>query len=304
MRLLATTLILAAALSSFACNRKDDDKLSDDEVAVADGKRKASPAADTRCTSPSVHEAVKRELFRRAAEVRAANAENYAKIAGYAVLTVDNAAPTAPATASEAIECRGRATLRLPPNLAVAGGRTSLTGTIGYSVGRASGGAPPVVTLVDDQAITIPLATLTQGRRASAPAPAPVPAREPSPAPASSTDPIAPPAPREPPPPRIAPEPPRPVAQPSFDCRRARSRSEIAVCASPSLAALDRTMAAQYQSAASAADRGQAALLRQTRDRFLGFRERCGNDGCIANTYRGRMREIDDIMAGRWQPTR
>ena len=76
------------------------------------------------------------------------------------------------------------------------------------------------------------------------------------------------------------------------------------MCGNPSLAALDRTMAAQYQSAASAADRGQAALLRQTRDRFLGFRERCGNDGCIANTYRGRMREIDDIMAGRWQPTR
>jgi len=302
MRLLATTLILAAALSSLACNRDDDDKLSDDEVAAADGGREAVPAADTRCTSASVHEAVKRELFRRAAEVRASNAENYAKIAGYALLTVDNAAPTAPASLTEAIECRGRATLRLPPNLAVAGGRTSLTGTIGYSVGRASGGAPPVVTLIDDQAITIPLATLTQGRAARAQPSEPV--REASPEPISSADPIAPLPPREPSPPRVAPEPARSTARPSFDCRRASSRSEIAVCGSSSLAALDRTMAMQYQSAVSAADRAQAALLRQTRDRFLGFRERCRNDECIANTYRGRMREIDDIMAGRWQPTR
>jgi len=302
MRLLATTLILAAALSSLACNRDEDDKLSDDEVAAADGGRDEPPAADTRCTSPSVDEAVKRELFRRAAEVRASNAENYAKIAGYALLTIDNAVPTAPATANEAIECRGRATLRLPPNLAVAGGRTSLTGTIGYSVGRMGAGAPPVVTLVDDQAITIPLATLTQGRVARAQSSEP--ARVPSPAPVSSADPIAPLPSREPSPPRVAPEPARATARPSFDCRRASSRSEIAVCGSSSLAALDRTMAAQYQSAASAADRGQAALLRQTRDRFLGFRERCRNDECIANTYRGRMREIDDIMAGRWQPTR
>jgi len=302
MRLIATTLILTAALASLACNRKEDDKLSDDEVAAADGDREVSPAADTRCTSASVHEAVKRELFRRAAEVRASNADNYAKIAGYAVLSVDNAAPTAAATATEAVECRGRATLRLPPNLAVAGGRTSLTGTIGYSVGRASGAAPPVVTLIEEEAITIPLATLTQGRAARPKAPEP--AREPARAPIADSDPIAPLPSRAPPPSRVAPDPPRPTAQPSFDCRRARSRSEVAVCGNPSLAALDRTMATQYQSAASAADPGQAALLRQTRDRFLGFRERCTNDACVANTYRGRMREIDDIMTGRWQPTR
>ena len=38
-----------------------------------------------------------------------------------------------------------------------------------------------------------------------------------------------------------------------------------------------------------------------TRDRFLGYRDRCPTDSCIATTYRGRMREIDDIMAGRWR---
>ena len=43
--------------------------------------------------------------------------------------------------------------------------------------------------------------------------------------------------------------------------------------------------------------------LRQTRDRFLGYRDQCRDNRCISNTYRGRMREIDDIMAGRWQGT-
>ena len=45
----------------------------------------------------------------------------------------------------------------------------------------------------------------------------------------------------------------------------------------------------------------QSRLLALTRDRFLGYRDRCPTDSCIATTYRGRMREIDDIMANRWR---
>ena len=49
---------------------------------------------------------------------------------------------------------------------------------------------------------------------------------------------------------------------------------------------------------------GERAVLQNTRSRFLSFRDRCGTNSCIADTYRGRMREIEDIMAGRWQPPR
>ena len=63
-------------------------------------------------------------------------------------------------------------------------------------------------------------------------------------------------------------------------------------------------MASRYRSALASAGPGEARLLAETRDRFLGYRNACGSDACIAQTYRGRMREIDDIMAGRWQPPR
>ena len=42
----------------------------------------------------------------------------------------------------------------------------------------------------------------------------------------------------------------------------------------------------------------------RTRDSFLGYRDRCPNNACIAETYRGRMREIRDIMLGTWRPRR
>jgi len=54
----------------------------------------------------------------------------------------------------------------------------------------------------------------------------------------------------------------------------------------------------------SAASPEQRALLQSTRDRFLGYRDRCPNRQCIADSYVGRMREIRDIMEGRWQPRR
>lgn len=282
MRSIFNIPLIAASLMMAGCGSDNGDRLDDNQVAAA--SEGSANRADTRCTSAASHEAVKRELFRRAAEIRGSNAENYARIAGFALLVVDDAAPSVMATAREEAECKGRATLRLPPNLSVAGGRTSLTGTVGFTV---SAGSPPTVTLTDDEAITIPLATLTQ-KRAPAPAPAP-----------ESVDPIAPqPAPVSPENAAAAPN------LPSFDCERARAQSEYAVCANPALARLDRAMSQQYRNAVANADAAQIRLLTETRDRFLAFRNRCGSDDCIAQTYRGRIREIDDIMAGRWQPPR
>ena len=55
-------------------------------------------------------------------------------------------------------------------------------------------------------------------------------------------------------------------------------------------------MAAHYNQALAGADSRTASELRRTRDRFLGYRERCPTDACIADAYRGRIREIDDIV--------
>lgn len=274
-------LLVAAALAIAACGSKNEDRLDDNQLADVTAR---APKADTRCGAAATAESLKRELFARAAEVRGSHADNYAKIAGFALLVVDAARPVAPAVNEESVDCRGRATLRLPPNLKVAGGSTSLAGTIAYTV---SAGTRPTVTLGAADAIVLPLATLSQARAAP-------------PALSPAVPPVAP-----SPPPGVGPENAAAApGNPSFDCERARTNSEYAVCANPALGALDRAMSQQYRSAISRADPDQARLLGETRDRFLGFRNACGSDSCIAQTYRGRMREVDDIMAGRWQPPR
>jgi hypothetical protein len=301
MRTTTLSLILAASLSTLACGPRGSDKLDDNELASAEGG--ASIESATRCTAQTVQDEVKRQLFARAAEIRGGNGDDYASIAGFAVLQLDGATPGAAGSAGQSIDCGGRATLRLPAGLRVAGGRTTLGGDVGYNV---AGGPRGAVTLGLSDSIAIPLATLTQAR-ASSPARAPTPPPEPAPVlipsqPDAPQSPIA-----LPPEPRPQPAPaPAPIAnaRPSFDCRAARTPGERAVCDSPSLAALDRDMAAQYRSAVANGGPQDRALLAQTRDRFLTYRDRCGTDACIANTYRGRMREIADIVAGRWQPTR
>jgi uncharacterized protein len=92
--------------------------------------------------------------------------------------------------------------------------------------------------------------------------------------------------------------------RPSFDCARTRSRGEMSVCQDSGLSALDLNMATQYGRASASASPEQRDLLRQTDDRFRAYRDRCPTRQCIADAYVGRMREIRDIVEGRWQPPR
>jgi uncharacterized protein YecT (DUF1311 family) len=122
------------------------------------------------------------------------------------------------------------------------------------------------------------------------PAPAPRPAPPPAPKKVERPQPAEPPAPRE-----------EPVlagrySNPSFNCRSARTRGERMVCSSQSLAARDRAMSSMFYSAMASADAGRRSELRRTRDRFLGYRDRCRDEACVADAYEGRMREIRDIM--------
>jgi uncharacterized protein len=60
-------------------------------------------------------------------------------------------------------------------------------------------------------------------------------------------------------------------------------------------------MAGFYTTAYRGAEPEARALLERTRTRFLAFRDRCRNDACIADAYRGRITEIRDIVDGRWR---
>ena len=220
--------------------------------------------------------------------MRGSDQAAFDKIAAYSVVRIDHPLLDSEDELTGAIACSGALILDLPPGVAVVGGRRTLTADIGYTLQRSANGNGEVLTLTRADAIITPLATLARvGRPASDPlAPAQVDPLAPATAP-SPVEPVA------------SPPPIQATSNPSFNCANARTRGEIAVCGDGGLAALDRQMAAQYVDALRDADPATRAMLQRSRDRFLGYRDQCPSSDCIADTYRGRIREIRDIASGR-----
>ncbi len=279
----------------------DQDKLSDAAAAAA-----GASAPAKRCASQATYDRIKVELFRRAAQVRESDQAAFDRLSAYASVRMDRPLLRSQDEELGTVRCTGRLSLDLPPGVAVVGGRRTLSAQVDYVLQPSADGSGDVVMLEGADPIIIPLATLARsGETAAAPS-TPSPAGEASaellqsqPAdesgsdlPAASTD-------HEQAPPAAVGD-----ARPSFNCRYARTRGEIAVCRDQGLASLDRQMAGQYYRALSSADRRERAILTSTRDSFLRVRDRCPSDACIVETYRGRMREIRDIMSGDWRPER
>ena len=257
------------------------------ENAVAE---KNAQDPQTWCAAQSTYDAMKRELFRRAAQVRGSDDQAYARLADFALLRVNGPIVRGVDDRIRSVSCTGTAVLDLPPGVAVAGGRRSLSGDVDYSIQPAADGTGRVVRLGNADAIVVPLATVSRtGLPQSA-----VPAL-PEGGPANATQPetgVPQPAQQQPVPAQ---------ASPSFDCDHVGNSAEAAICSNPGLAALDRQMAADFQRAMGSADRGQQRLLERTRKRFLTYRNRCATNQCIEETYQSRIREIGDIMTGNWR---
>jgi uncharacterized protein YecT (DUF1311 family) len=182
------------------------------------------------------------------------------------------------------------------------GSRRTLTSDVDYTVQPAADGSGNVVLLRNADVIIAPLATLA---RVNQP---PAPTVEQTRAAPEQVNEIMPEQPQNAPVPATPEQQPLSAvssqARPSFDCARAHSKGEVAVCSHAGLAALDRNMATQFRQAMDEATPQQRDLLRKTRDRFVAYRDRCPNRSCIGDAYVGRMREIRDIMDGHWQPQR
>src|SRR5687768_12138772 len=296
--LLAGAVLLLLMIYVFAgATRTNTDKLTDAQAA---GQAEASDP-EKRCGTQRTYDLIKRELFRRAAQLRGSDQPAFDRLATYSVVRMD-----APMLRSHdedvgTITCAGSLALDLPPGVAVVGGRRTLTANIGYAIQPAADGSGDVLTLSNADTIITPLATLA---RVGTPAGEPLTNE-------AATDAALPPLTAEPAPPTQRPPTPPPqdagpppqaaTASPSFNCRFARSRGEIAVCGDPGLASLDRQMAAQFNTAMAQGDSRQRSLLQRTRSDFLRYRDNCPSNACIAETYRGRIREIRDIAAGRWR---
>jgi len=298
--IIAGELVLLLLVYVFVGNRGDAgrDKLRDDQV--AGGTAATDP--EKRCGSQRTYDLIKRELFRRAAQLRGSDQAAFDRLAAYSVVRMDAPMLQSHDEDLDRVTCAGALALDLPPGVAVVGGRRTLTANIGYAIQPAADGNGEVLTLTSAEGIITPLATLARTGSATGDPLAPATTNDSDDVPDLGDDPLAPPA--AAPPVQTAPPPAPPArtnASPSFNCRNARTRGEIAVCGDAGLASLDRQMASQFNTALARADAEERALLQRTRSRFLSYRDQCRSDSCIADTYRGRMREIQDIMAGRWQ---
>jgi hypothetical protein len=293
--LIGGLLLLVLVVAYFATRgNADQDKLTNANVT---GSTAASH--EKACASKATYDLIKRELFKRAAQLRGSEQAAYDQLSGYAVARMENPVMESEDRTTGAVHCSGSLSLDLPPGVAVVGGRRTIAADLDYTVQQAADGSGPVVLLSTD-AIIAPLATLVRVGQPAAESGPPVATNQ------VETPAIVAPAPAVPPqpaPPAAAPS--RPAGgQPSFNCANARTRGEIAVCGDSGLATLDRNMAAQYGRAVAGGSPEQRDLLRETRDRFLRYRDRCPDRQCMAAAYAGRMREIRDIVDGRWQPPR
>lgn len=290
---LGALILLIVGMMVIGNRSSDDDRLTNEETAAQEDPEQL-------CASRATYNLIKRDLFRQASALRGSGQAAFDSIAASSSIRVESPLLRDEDASGGSVTCNATVTIDLPPGLAVTGGRKTLSADVLYTVQPAADSSGNVVTLTNAEEIVTPLATL--GRVAAVEAdPLSNAVNEVAP-----VDPLAPavvepaPATQEP----IGREPEAANAEPSFNCANARSRGEVAVCNDPGLAALDRQMAARFRSALSDADPEQRALLTRTRDSFLRYRDQCDNNSCVAETYRGRMLEIRDIMTGNWTPRR
>jgi hypothetical protein len=278
-------LILLGAIWYFTGDRNSDqDRLSNPQI-----QQTAEADLAARCSAEGTYELIKSELIRRAAEARGADQAEFTQLAGSIAIRVENPVLESEDKDAGALNCSGTLYVDLPPGVATSSGQQGLMADVDYTI-EAGGN----VALRNADSIIAPLATLT---RVEAPPPSATDgnavALEAEGNAAASVS-----ANVQPGPPSTS------SARPSFDCARAESPGEVAVCSDSGLAALDVNMATQYRRALTTASPVQTRLLQTTRDRFLAYRDRCPNRQCISNAYLGRMREIRDIMEGRLTPDR
>ena len=281
----ALALLVLMLVYVAATKNGNQDKLINPQTTT-----EATSSNEKLCSSNSTFHLIKRDLFHRASQIRSEDQAVFDSVAGYAVLRMENPVMESEDSQTGTVNCSGSLSIDLPPGVAVQGGKRTLSADVDYAIQPAASGRGASVELHNIDAIVGPLATLrrieetsvedrsdTTGPEAGAET-----------APPASTVPVQPQSPT-----RLAP-----------DCSTARSRGEAAVCADSGLSALDRNMTQQYRRAMAVASPDQQVQLKSSRDRFLAYRDRCPDSRCIGDAYVGRMREIRDIMEGRWQPPR
>ena len=324
---LTSVVALAASACDFVEKKESPTQQAKQEQLTAAREQALKQA----CASPATFNRLKEIIFDQAVRIRNADPGNLDTLAAHAVVRMERPIVKSRDEDLNITVCSGRLILELPPGSEGAfGGQRRLAADIEYAAQAAAdrsgmvyqlNGAEPIIYRLaafdlKGRQLQLPGQPAEQEYAEAGPAPAPAPRAEAEPEPAPRPSPSAQqsrPAPRPAPPKTVRrpaePEPrivgtvemrdPGPVrrANPSFNCRHAKTRSEQMVCSNGSLAARDRQMSSMFYSALSDARPRTRRELRRTRDKFLAYRERCRTEACIADAYEGRMEEIRDIMA-------
>jgi uncharacterized protein len=85
----------------------------------------------------------------------------------------------------------------------------------------------------------------------------------------------------------------------SFDCARAGTATEKAICASPRLSDLDEYLGRYYQAGRASMGRDAAACLASNQREWLrSVRNACKDASCLEHAYLSRLAELDPLQAG------
>lgn len=296
--------ILLALIAAPACKKLEPRA----EVEAREEKQAAKARRlQEACASQASYERLKAVAFDQARDVRGGEAALLDRLAANTVVRMEEPVVKSRDEVLNVTVCTGTMVIDLPPGVEEAfAGERRLEAKVEYAAQAAADGSGLVYSLEGAEPIIGRLAAFgsTNGRDAQlaaaepqrTPDPAtPAPVEAPAVAPPSAAPPAPAPAPAAAPPPQ--PTRPAGTAQPSFNCRYARSRSERMVCSDPQLARSDRAMSSLFYQELAAGDGDVRRELRRTRDRFLAARDRCPTPACVAATYDRRMDEIEAIAA-------
>src|SRR3954451_17191298 len=124
--LIGALILVLLLVVYFATNRNSDqDKLTGGENGQVEG---ANP--EKACASTATYDHIKRELFRRAAQLRGSAQAAYDKLSAIAVIRMENPVMESENSSTSAINCSGSLSLDLPPGVVAVGGRRNLTSDV------------------------------------------------------------------------------------------------------------------------------------------------------------------------------
>jgi uncharacterized protein len=84
----------------------------------------------------------------------------------------------------------------------------------------------------------------------------------------------------------------------SFDCKKAGSAIEKAICANPGLDRLDESLGMYYAAAQDRVPSAKSCMRADQRAWLLNERNKCKDDACLERAYMNRLAELDGLQPG------